>query len=397
MARLSIEAGKGPTAGWSSACCLRFRGRCPCCPTSTSRPASASASWRSRGRLRRRRPGCGRARRRRTGSGSRPCRRPSRPVRRPVRRGRRPLSAARAGSCLRGSGKSLFGGAGRLSALLAEPPRWSRSSRSRRRSRRPARRRRAGRRGPGQGEGRRASAPCYSDRAPRPVRRGAPSVRQIGCAAASKQEEMEMAERAALVTGASSGIGLAIARTLGEEGYALTVSARRPEKLEEAAAGLSADGFEVQTVAANMTDEDDVARRLRRPPRQVRPPRRPGQQRRGRDRGADGGNPDQAPRHAARGQPAGADPRHPRGPAAAARGRRRARQGADRQHRLDRRQRRPGLALDLRRDQGRGDQLHAVDPPRGGRRRDPVHGAGAGLRRHRDDRVRQGPGPGRGR
>jgi NAD(P)-dependent dehydrogenase (short-subunit alcohol dehydrogenase family) len=69
---------------------------------------------------------------------------------------------------------------------------------------------------------------------------------------------MKMAERAALVTGASSGIGLAIARTLGEEGYALTVSARRPEKLEEAAAGLRADGFEVQVVAANMAEEDDV-------------------------------------------------------------------------------------------------------------------------------------------
>lgn len=67
-----------------------------------------------------------------------------------------------------------------------------------------------------------------------------------------------MADRAALVTGASSGIGLAIARTLGEEGHALTVSARRPEKLEEAAAGLSAEGFEVQAVAANMTEEDDV-------------------------------------------------------------------------------------------------------------------------------------------
>jgi NAD(P)-dependent dehydrogenase (short-subunit alcohol dehydrogenase family) len=69
---------------------------------------------------------------------------------------------------------------------------------------------------------------------------------------------MEMAERAALVTGASSGIGLAIARTLGEEGYALTVSARRPEKLEEAAAGLRSDGFEVRSVTANMTEEDDV-------------------------------------------------------------------------------------------------------------------------------------------
>ncbi len=67
-----------------------------------------------------------------------------------------------------------------------------------------------------------------------------------------------MAERAALITGASSGIGLAIARVLGEEGYALTVSARRPEKLEEAADGLRADGFEVLSVAANMTEEEDV-------------------------------------------------------------------------------------------------------------------------------------------
>jgi NAD(P)-dependent dehydrogenase (short-subunit alcohol dehydrogenase family) len=67
-----------------------------------------------------------------------------------------------------------------------------------------------------------------------------------------------MAKRAALVTGASSGIGLAIARVLGEEGYGLTVSSRRPEKLEDAAAGLRAEGFEVEAVAANMAEEDDV-------------------------------------------------------------------------------------------------------------------------------------------
>ena len=67
-----------------------------------------------------------------------------------------------------------------------------------------------------------------------------------------------MAERAALITGASSGIGLAIARVLGEEGYALTVSARRPEKLETATAGLRDDGIEVQCVAANMTEEEDI-------------------------------------------------------------------------------------------------------------------------------------------
>jgi NAD(P)-dependent dehydrogenase (short-subunit alcohol dehydrogenase family) len=67
-----------------------------------------------------------------------------------------------------------------------------------------------------------------------------------------------MAERAALITGASSGIGLAIARVLGEEGYALTVSARRPQKLEEAVAGLRAEGLQVESVAANMSEEEDV-------------------------------------------------------------------------------------------------------------------------------------------
>jgi NAD(P)-dependent dehydrogenase (short-subunit alcohol dehydrogenase family) len=65
-------------------------------------------------------------------------------------------------------------------------------------------------------------------------------------------------ERAALVTGASSGIGLAIARMLGQEGYALTVAARRPEKLEEAAKGLSDEGFDVHAVPANVADEAEI-------------------------------------------------------------------------------------------------------------------------------------------
>jgi 3-oxoacyl-[acyl-carrier protein] reductase len=64
--------------------------------------------------------------------------------------------------------------------------------------------------------------------------------------------------RAALVTGASSGIGLAIAEVLGQEGYALTVAARRPEKLEAAADGLRAKGYEVQHVAGNLGDEDTI-------------------------------------------------------------------------------------------------------------------------------------------
>jgi len=67
-----------------------------------------------------------------------------------------------------------------------------------------------------------------------------------------------MADRAALVTGGSSGIGLAIARALGQDGYSLTVSARRPEKLEEAVDGLRGDGLEVESVPANMAKEEEI-------------------------------------------------------------------------------------------------------------------------------------------
>ena len=67
-----------------------------------------------------------------------------------------------------------------------------------------------------------------------------------------------MAERAALITGGSSGIGLAVARMLGEEGYGITLSARRPDKLEEAAEGLRGEGLDVNSVPANMASEDDI-------------------------------------------------------------------------------------------------------------------------------------------
>jgi NAD(P)-dependent dehydrogenase (short-subunit alcohol dehydrogenase family) len=69
-----------------------------------------------------------------------------------------------------------------------------------------------------------------------------------------------MTDRAAIVTGASSGIGLAIARVLGQEGHRLTVAARRPDKLEAAADALRAEGFEVHAVAGALQDEDAVAR-----------------------------------------------------------------------------------------------------------------------------------------
>ncbi len=67
-----------------------------------------------------------------------------------------------------------------------------------------------------------------------------------------------MAERAAIVTGASSGIGLSVARMLGEEGFAMTLAARRPEKLADAAKQLADSGFDVHAVPASLSEEDEV-------------------------------------------------------------------------------------------------------------------------------------------
>ena len=66
-----------------------------------------------------------------------------------------------------------------------------------------------------------------------------------------------MAERAAIVTGASSGIGYAIARMLLDEGWSVTISGRRPDKLEAAVAQLDG-GERVASMAGNMADEATV-------------------------------------------------------------------------------------------------------------------------------------------
>jgi len=71
---------------------------------------------------------------------------------------------------------------------------------------------------------------------------------------------VDRVDRAAIVTGASSGIGLAIARMLAEDGHAVTLAARRPEKLQAACDELSGDGLAVQQVSADVCEEQDVTR-----------------------------------------------------------------------------------------------------------------------------------------
>jgi short-subunit dehydrogenase len=73
-----------------------------------------------------------------------------------------------------------------------------------------------------------------------------------------------MPNRAAIVTGASRGIGRAIADTLAADGYDLTISARKPDTLEQAAEELRGTGVGVEHVAANMADEQAVLEVVRR-------------------------------------------------------------------------------------------------------------------------------------
>jgi short-subunit dehydrogenase len=61
--------------------------------------------------------------------------------------------------------------------------------------------------------------------------------------------------KSALVTGGSSGIGLALARMLRDEGYELTLVARQPEKLAAAADELGAEAL-----AANLALDDECIR-----------------------------------------------------------------------------------------------------------------------------------------
>lgn len=72
-----------------------------------------------------------------------------------------------------------------------------------------------------------------------------------------------MPDRAAIITGASRGIGFALADALGAEGFRLTITARRPEAITHACDELRAKGYEVTHVAANLADEAAISEVVR--------------------------------------------------------------------------------------------------------------------------------------
>ena len=71
--------------------------------------------------------------------------------------------------------------------------------------------------------------------------------------------EKVLAGKAALVTGASRGIGFAIARKLGLMGAKVAICARDAKKLEDAAARLRNDGVEVLAATADVASAAEIA------------------------------------------------------------------------------------------------------------------------------------------
>ncbi len=80
-----------------------------------------------------------------------------------------------------------------------------------------------------------------------------------------------MTQRTAIITGASQGLGLALARRLVDAGWAVAIDARRADRLADAAAELTeraADPDLVEAVAGDVTDPEhrralaDAGRRL---------------------------------------------------------------------------------------------------------------------------------------
>lgn len=68
----------------------------------------------------------------------------------------------------------------------------------------------------------------------------------------------DLTGKIAIVTGASKGIGEAIARGLAEYGAAVVVSSRKQPAVDEVAAAFKADGLEASAIAANMGNIEDI-------------------------------------------------------------------------------------------------------------------------------------------
>jgi 3-oxoacyl-[acyl-carrier protein] reductase len=75
--------------------------------------------------------------------------------------------------------------------------------------------------------------------------------------------DLELKGKSILVAGASKGLGRALAERLGTEGAGVTLVARSPWPLEEAARAVAAAGGEALAVPGDVTKPEDLARAVR--------------------------------------------------------------------------------------------------------------------------------------
>ncbi|MDX1667142.1 MAG: glucose 1-dehydrogenase [Saprospiraceae bacterium] len=71
-------------------------------------------------------------------------------------------------------------------------------------------------------------------------------------------DQFRLDGKTALITGASKGIGAAIARTFGEAGASVILSSRKQEALDQLASELAEDGIEAIGIAANVGRIDEL-------------------------------------------------------------------------------------------------------------------------------------------
>lgn len=74
--------------------------------------------------------------------------------------------------------------------------------------------------------------------------------------------DMELKDKVAVVTGAASGIGLAIATGLAKAGASVVLSDLRADAAEKAASELQAEGLNALAFAADAGNEDDIKRMI---------------------------------------------------------------------------------------------------------------------------------------
>ncbi len=74
------------------------------------------------------------------------------------------------------------------------------------------------------------------------------------------QQLFDLTGKTALVTGGSRGLGLQMARALGEAGARIMLSSRKAADLEQACAELQAAGIDARWIAADCADEADIRR-----------------------------------------------------------------------------------------------------------------------------------------